>query len=209
MKYGYARVSTREQHVDRQITALVAEKIGNKNIYIDKATGSNFNRKKYKVLLKKLKEGDELYIKSIDRLGRNYDEIIKQWNILTKEKKVDIIVLDFPLLNTKTKIDNLTGKFLSDIVLQVLSYVAQIEKENIHQRQMEGIREAKKKGIKFGRPERKVPDNFYEIVTLWEKGEVSLREGAKRLNASHTMFKKWIKEHYEEQKKIQTDKKMD
>lgn len=209
MKYGYARVSTREQHVDRQITALVAEKIDNKNIYIDKATGSNFNRKRYKVLLKKLKEGDELYIKSIDRLGRNYDEILKQWNLLTKEKKVDIIVLDFPLLNTKTKIDNLTGKFLSDIVLQVLSYVAQIEKENIHQRQMEGIREAKKKGIKFGRPERKVPDNFYEIVTLWEKGEVSLREGAKRLNSSHTMFKKWIKEHYEEQKKIQTDKKMD
>lgn len=129
MKYGYARVSTKEQNVDRQITAFLGEGIDSRNIYTDKATGSNFNSKKYRTLLKKLKKGDELYIKSIDRLGRNYDEILRQWNILTKEKMVDIIVLDFPLLNTKTKIDNLTGKFLLDIVLQVLSYVHKSKKK--------------------------------------------------------------------------------
>lgn len=193
MKYGYARVSTKEQNVDRQITAFLGEGIDSRNIYKDKATGSNFNRKKYRTLLKKLKKGDELYIKSIDRLGRNYDEILRQWNILTKEKMVDIIVLDFTLLNTKTKIDNLTGKFLSDIVLQVLSYVAQIEKENIHQRQREGIIEAKKRGVKFGRLKRELPSNFEEVLLLWEEGKISLRGGAKLLDTSHTMFSKWIK----------------
>lgn len=145
MKYGYVRVSTKEQNIDRQIAAMTKEKLEMKQIYVDKASGKDFNRKKYKQLLRKLKEGDELYIKSIDRLGRNYDEIIKEWNRLTKEKKIDIIVLDFPLLDTREKAENLTGKFLSDIVLQILSYVAQIERENIHQRQMEGIKEAKKK----------------------------------------------------------------
>lgn len=195
MKYGYVRVSTKEQNIDRQIAAMTKEKLEMKQIYVDKASGKDFNRKKYKQLLRKLKEGDELYIKSIDRLGRNYDEIIKEWNRLTKEKKIDIIVLDFPLLDTREKAENLTGKFLSDIVLQILSYVAQIERENIHQRQMEGIKEAKKKGVKFGRPKQKLPDNFYEIVTLWQNNKISLREGAKLLKMSHLTFSRKLKEY--------------
>lgn len=195
MKYGYVRVSTKEQNIDRQIAAMTKEKLEMKQIYVDKASGKDFNRKKYKQLLRKLKEGDELYIKSIDRLGRNYDEIIKEWNRLTKEKKIDIIVLDFPLLDTREKTENLTGKFLSDIVLQILSYVAQIERENIHQRQMEGIKEAKKKGVKFGRPKQKLPDNFYEIVTLWQNNKISLREGAKFLKMSHSTFSRKLKEY--------------
>lgn len=164
MKYGYVRVSTREQNIDRQIVAMQKEGLDMKKVYVDKASGKNFNRKKYKHLLRELKEGDELYIKSIDRLGRNYDEIIAEWNRITKEKKADIIVLDFPLLDTREKTENLTGKFISDIVLQILSYVAQIERENTHQRQMEGIQEAKKKGVKFGRPRREKPENFLEIA---------------------------------------------
>ena len=195
MKYGYVRVSTKEQNIDRQIAAMTKERLEMKQIYVDKASGKDFNRKKYKQLLRKLKEGDELYIKSIDRLGRNYDEIIKEWNRLTKEKKIDIIVLDFPLLDTREKAENLTGKFLSDIVLQILSYVAQIERENIHQRQMEGIKEAKKKGVKFGRPKQKLPDNFYEIVTLWQNNKISLREGAKLLKMSRSTFSRKLKEY--------------
>ncbi len=144
--------------------------------------------------MRKLKEGDELYIKSIDRLGRNYDEIIEEWNKITKDKKADIIVLDFPLLDTREKSENLTGKFISDMVLQVLSYVAQIERENTHQRQMEGIKEAKKRGVKFGRPKQEKPDEFMEVVKLWQKGEVSLRTGASILGVSHATFSKWIKE---------------
>ncbi len=144
MKYGYVRVSTREQNIDRQLSAMLKENIEAKSIYVDKASGKDFNRRKYKKLIKKLKESDELYIKSIDRLGRNYDEIIREWNVITKEKNADIIVLDFPLLDTRTRINDLTGKFISDIVLQILSYVAQIERENTHQRQMEGMVEAKK-----------------------------------------------------------------
>ncbi|MBW9212812.1 MULTISPECIES: recombinase family protein [Terrabacteria group] len=195
MKYGYVRVSTREQNVDRQLTAMKKENLEMEQIYVDKASGKDFNRKKYQLLIKKLKEGDELYIKSIDRLGRNYDEILEEWNKITKEKKADIIVLDFPLLDTRERIENLTGKFLADIVLQVLSYVAQIERENTHQRQMEGIKEAKKKGVKFGRPKQKLPDNFYKIVTLWQNDKISLREGAKRLKISHSTFSRKLKEY--------------
>lgn len=194
MKYGYVRVSTKEQNIERQLTAMKKENLGIKQIYVDKASGKDFNRKRYKQLIRKLKEGDELYIKSIDRLGRNYDEIIEEWNRITKEKKVDIIVLDFPLLDTRERLDNLTGKFLADIVLQILSYVAQIERENIHQRQMEGIQEAKKKGIKFGRPKNNLPDNFYEIVTLWKDEKISLREGARRLKISHSTFSRRLRE---------------
>lgn len=194
MKYGYVRVSTKEQNIERQLTAMKKENLGIKQIYVDKASGKDFNRKRYKQLIRKLKEGDELYIKSIDRLGRNYDEIIEEWNRITKEKKVDIIVLDFPLLDTRERLDNLTGKFLADIVLQILSYVAQIERENTHQRQMEGIQEAKKKGIKFGRPKNNLPDNFYEIVTLWKDEKISLREGARRLKISHSTFSRRLRE---------------
>ncbi|QRG86361.1 recombinase family protein [Bulleidia sp. zg-1006] len=194
MKYGYIRVSTREQNIDRQLTAILKEGIEVKQIYVDKASGKDFNRRKYKKLIRKLKEGDELYIKSIDRLGRNYDEIIKEWNDITKEKNAEIIVLDFPLLDTRNQINNLTGKFLSDIVLQILSYVAQIERENTHQRQMEGIWEAKKRGVKFGRTKKEIPKEFHEVAHRWKKKEISIRQGAKILGISHTLLAKWLKE---------------
>lgn len=194
VKYGYVRVSTKEQNIDRQLTAILKEEIEMKQIYIDKASGKDFNRKKYKKLIKKLKEGDELYIKSIDRLGRNYDEIIKEWNRITKEKNVDIVVLDFPLLDTRTKVNDLTGKFIADIVLQILSYVAQIERENIHQRQMEGINEAKKRGVKFGRSKIEIPKEFYNLAEKYIKNQTSLRKASKELGVSHTTFSKWLKE---------------
>lgn len=194
MKYGYVRVSTKEQNIDRQLTAILNKGIEMNKIYIDKASGKDFNRTKYKKLMKKLKEGDELYIKSIDRLGRNYDEIIKEWNTITKEKNADIVVLDFPLLDTRTKANDLTGKFIADIVLQILSYVAQIERENIHQRQMEGIREAKKRGVKFGRSKIEIPEEFYNLAEKYCKNETSLRNASKELGISHTTFSKWLKE---------------
>lgn len=173
MKYGYIRVFTKEQNIDRQLTAILREEVELSKIYVDKASGKDFNRNEYKKLLKKLRQGDELYIKSIERLRRNYDEIIKEWNDLTKVKRIDIVVLDFPLLDMREKrINDITGKFLSDIVLQILSYVAQIERENTHQRQMEGIREAKKRGVKFGRPKREKLKNFYEVVKRWEKKKI-------------------------------------
>lgn len=194
MKYGYIRVSTKEQNIDRQLSAILKEEIEVNKIYVDRASGKDFNRKKYKQLIKSLKEGDELYIKSIDRLGRSYDEIIKEWNIITKEKNAEIVVLDFPLLDTRAKTCDLTGKFIADIVLQILSYVAQIERENTYQRQMEGIREAKKKGVKFGRSKKEIPKDFEKIAGKWKRKELSLREGAKELNVSHTTFSKWLKE---------------
>lgn len=154
-------------------------RIAMNKIYIDKASGKDFNRRKYKKLIKKLQEGNELYIKSIDRLGRNYDEIIKEWNFITKEKNTEIIVLDFSLLDTRTKAYDLTERFIADIVLQILSYVAQIERENTHQRQMEGIKEAKKRGVKFGRSKIDVPKGFEKEANQWNKKEISLRAGAK------------------------------
>lgn len=194
MKYGYVRVSTKEQNIDRQLTAILNKGIEMNKIYIDKASGKDFNRTKYKKLMKKLKEGDELYIKSIDRLGRNYDEIIKEWNTITKEKNADIVVLDFPLLDTRTKVNDLTGKFISDLVLQILSYVAQVERENTHQRQMEGIKEAKKRGVKFGRSKIEIPKEFYNMAEKYIKNQTSLRKASKELGVSHTTFSKWLKE---------------
>lgn len=157
MKYAYIRVSTKDQNIDRQVEAMKEAGIDKSKMFIDKQSGKDFERKNYKKMLRKLKAGDEVYIKSIDRLGRNYDEIIEQWRILTKDKDVDVSVLDFPLLDTKNKINGLTGKFIADLVLQILSYVAQIERENIRQRQAEGIRIAKEKGVKFGRPVMDIP----------------------------------------------------
>ena len=194
MKYGYIRVSTKEQNIDRQLSVILKENISMNRIYIDKASGKDFNRKKYKKLVKKLKESDEVYIKSIDRLGRNYDEIIREWNLITKEKRAEIIVLDFPLLDTRTKSYDLTGKFISNIVLQILSYVAQIERENTLQRQSEGIREAKKRGVVFGRPKKEMPENFILVPEDWKSGKVSLRTGAKVLEISHTTFIRWLKQ---------------
>ncbi|EFC06444.1 resolvase, N-terminal domain protein [Bulleidia extructa W1219] len=194
MKYGYIRVSTKEQNIDRQLSVILKENISMNRIYIDKASGKDFNRKKYKKLVKKLKESDEVYIKSIDRLGRNYDEIIREWNLITKEKRAEIIVLDFPLLDTRDKSYDLTGKFISNIVLQILSYVAQIERENTLQRQSEGIREAKKRGVVFGRPKKEMPENFISVAEDWKSGKVSLRTGAKVLEISHTTFIRWLKQ---------------
>lgn len=194
MRYGYIRVSTKEQNIDRQLSAILKEGIEMNNIFIDKASGKDFKRKSYNKLIKNLKENDDLYIKSIDRLGRNYDEIIKEWNQITKKTGANIIVIDFPLLDTREKKDkDITGKFLSDIVLQILSYVAQVERENIRQRQKESIIEAQKRGVKFGRPKRKKPENYTQIYNLWETGEISLRQAAKELNVSPSMFSKWIK----------------
>lgn len=193
MKYGYVRVSSKEQNIDRQMTAMKEHGVAKETIFIDKATGKTFNRKGYKRMIRKIKPGDEVFIKSIDRLGRNYTEIIEQWKVITKKKKADIIVIDFPLLDTRKKVNGLTGTFIADLVLQVMSYVAQIERENTHKRQMEGIREAKKKGVHFGRKSIEQPDNFEEVAGLWKEGEISLREGAMLLGVSHSTFSRWLK----------------
>lgn len=194
MKYGYIRISTKEQHIDRQLTAMYEEGIMKSHIYVDVSSGKNFNRKSYRKLLKTLKKGDELVIKSIDRLGRNYDEIIEQWHFLVKDKEIDIKVIDFNLLNTKSGMnDSITGKFIADLVLQVLSYVAQVERENILQRQQEGIREAKKKGIVFGRPKLEKPDHFPEIYAKWLHREMSVQEAADALGVPKTTCYRWLK----------------
>ena len=193
MKYGYVRVSSREQNIDRQMTAMKEQGIAEEKIFVDRATGKNFNRKGYKRMMRKVKPGDEIFIKSIDRLGRNYDEIITQWKIITKDKAVHIVVIDFPLLDTRKHVNGLTGTFIADLVLQVLSYVAQIERENTHKSQLEGIREARKRGVRFGRRPIAKPDNFDEVAALWQNGQVSLRAGAKLLNVSHATFSKWLK----------------
>ena len=185
--YGYVRVSTREQNEDRQIMALNEKKVPKKNIYIDKQSGKDFQRPMYHRMLKKLRRDDLIYVKSIDRLGRNYEEILEQWRILTKEKKVDIVVLDMELLDTRRGKD-LMGTFLSDIVLQVLSFVAQNERENIRQRQREGIEAAKLRGVRFGRPLRKVPDNFEQVCYRWKCGEIIGKEAAQLCDMPLTTF---------------------
>ena len=166
MYYGYARVSSKDQSETRQRKALSQYGLKRKNIYIDKQSGKDFNRGNYMKLIKKLKEGDILFIKSIDRFGRNYTEILEQWRIITKEKLCDIVVIDMPLLDTRNSRD-LTGTLISDIVLQLLSYVAQQEREFIKQRQAEGIAAAKKNGIKFGRPRKQKPDNYLTVKSLY------------------------------------------
>ncbi len=175
--YGYIRVSTREQNEDRQLIALCEMAVPEKNIFMDKQSSKDFNRPQYKKLVKKLKPGDLLYIKSIDRLGRNYGEILEQWRILTKEKGIDIVVLDMPLLDTRRGKD-LMGTFLSDIVLQVLSFVAENERTNIRQRQAEGIAAAKAKGIRFGRPPLPLPENFHVNYQRWKSGEITCTAAA-------------------------------
>ncbi len=179
--YGYIRVSSRDQNEDRQIIALKEVGVPEKNIFMDKQSGKDFNRPQYKKLLRKLKKDDLLYIKSIDRLGRNYDEILQQWRVLTKEKGIDIVVLDMPLLDTRRGKD-LMGTFLSDIVLQVLSFVAENERTNIKQRQAEGIAASKAKGVKFGRPPLPLPENFYEVHRAWRNKKLTLKEAANACN---------------------------
>ena len=175
--YAYIRVSSREQNEDRQMIALKELVISEKNIFVDRQSGKDFERPSYKRMVRRMKRDDLLYIKSIDRLGRNYEEILEQWRILTKEKGIDIVVLDMPLLDTRRGKD-LMGTFLSDIVLQVLSFVAENERTNIRQRQAEGIAAAKAKGVKFGRPAFPYPDNFREIHRDWRKKKITLRQAA-------------------------------
>lgn len=177
MIYGYVRVSTKEQNEDRQLIAMKEAEVPPDNIYMDKQSGKDFERPNYKRLLRKLKRDDLLYIKSIDRLGRNYEEIQQQWRFITKDKGVDICVIDMPLLDTRHGKD-LVGTFLSDIVLQVLSFVAENERANIRQRQAEGIAAAKQKGVRFGRPPIPLPENFYTIHKAWRSKKITLQEAA-------------------------------
>lgn len=185
--YGYVRVSSTDQNEDRQVLALQEVCVEGKNIYTDKQSGKDFNRPNYKRLVHKLKSGDLLYILSIDRLGRNYEEIQKQWRMLTKEIGIDICVLDMPLLDTRNGKD-LMGTFIADLVLQILSFVAQSERENIKKRQAEGIAAAKAKGVKFGRPEKEIPDDFGEIVKEWEQKKLTFAEVLKQCDMSEATF---------------------
>ena len=175
--YGYIRVSSIDQNENRQLLAMHEKQIPAKNLYIDKQSGKDFERPNYKKLVKKLKPGDLLYILSIDRLGRNYKEIQEQWRILTKEKEIDICVIDMPLLDTRNGKD-LIGTFIADLVLQILSFVAHSERENIRKRQAEGIAVAKNRGVKFGRPERPLPDNFNQVHQDWRNKKMTLQQAA-------------------------------
>ena len=185
--YGYVRVSSIDQNEDRQMIAMSDNNVPKDNIYIDKQSGKDFERPQYKKLVKKLKSGDLLYILSIDRLGRNYEDIQKQWRILTKDIGIDICVIDMPLLDTRNGKD-LMGTFIADLVLQILSFVAQSERENIKKRQAEGIAAAKAKGVKFGRPEAPVPENFNRIIKEWDKGKITTADALKLCNMSTSTF---------------------
>ncbi len=191
--YGYIRVSTREQNEARQKIALESFPVLEKNIYMDKQSGKDFNRKEYQKLVKRMRKKDVLIIQSIDRLGRNYEEILEQWRILTKEKKIDIVVLDMPLLDTRNKDKDLIGTFVADLVLQILSYVAQNERENIRKRQAEGIAAAKERGVHFGNPGRPVPESFEEVAGKWRRQEIGLSEALKELNVGRTYFYQHVK----------------
>ena len=206
MEYGYARVSTKEQNELRQLIALREFGLTDRAIFVDKQSGKDFDRRsyqrqsgkdfertQYRRLMRKLKDGDTLVIKSIDRLGRNYEEILEQWRIITKEKGAAIVVLDMPLLDTRRNRD-LTGTLIADIVLQLLSYVAQTEREFIHQRQAEGIAAAKARGVKFGRPRKALPEGFGEVKARWERGELSARAAGKLLGVTHRSFLLWAQD---------------
>lgn len=185
--YGYIRVSSRDQKEDRQLVAFQEFQVPVENIFIDKVSGKDFNRPMYQKMIRKMKANDLLYIKSIDRLGRNYEEILEQWSFLTKKKKVDIVVIDMPLLDTRRGKD-LMGTFLSDIVLQVLSFVAENERSNIKQRQAEGIAAAKANGVRFGRPPKPLPDNFPFIYQQWERGWITGVQAASDCNMPVSTF---------------------
>jgi len=191
--YAYVRVSSTDQNEDRQMIAMEQAGVPERNIYIDKQSGKDFNRPNYKRLMKRLREGDILYILSIDRLGRNYEEIQNQWRIITKEKKVDIVVIDMPLLDTRRD-KNLLGTFISDMVLQLLSFVAENERENIRSRQAAGIAAAKAKGVKFGRPVKEVSEEFAREVELWAKKEISLEEILQKYDMCRATFYRRVRE---------------
>ena len=192
--YGYVRVSSIDQNEDRQLIVMDENNVPKGNVYIDKQSGKDFERPQYKKLVKKLNAGDLLYILSIDRLGRNYEDIQKQWRILTKDIGIDICVIDMPLLDTRNDKD-LMGTFIADIVLQILSFVAQSERENIKKRQAQGIAAAKAKGIKFGRPESAIPLEFNELIEKWEKKQLSLGEVLAICNISEATFYRRLREN--------------
>jgi len=193
-KYGYVRVSSIDQNEDRQLIVMQENDIPKDNVYVDKQSGKDFERPQYKKLVKKLKSGDLLYILSIDRLGRNYEDIQKQWRILTKEIGIDICVIDMPLLDTRNGKD-LMGTFIADLVLQILSFVAQSERENIKKRQAQGIAAAKARGVKFGRPESPLPENFDKIIKDWEENKLSITQILKICNISEATFYRRLREH--------------
>ena len=192
--YGYIRVSSQDQNEDRQLIAMKEKLVPSSNLIVDKQSGKDFERPQYKKMVKKLKAGDLLYVLSIDRLGRNYEEIQHQWRILTKEIGIDICVIDMPLLDTRNGKD-LMGTFIADLVLQILSFVSESERTNIKKRQAEGIAAARARGVHLGRPVKKVPENFPEIVKAWEKGEITLAEALKQSNLSQTSFYRRRREH--------------
>ena len=191
--YGYVRVSSSDQNEDRQMLAMSNLSISASHIFADKQSGKDFDRPNYKALVNKLKPGDLLYIKSIDRLGRNYDEIKNQWRILTKEKGIDIAVIDMPLLDTRLNKD-LMGTFIADLVLQILSFIAQNERETTRKRQAEGIKAARARGVRFGRTIKKPPENFGELVKLWERGNLPFEEVLKRTGLKEATFYRRLRE---------------
>lgn len=193
MILGYARVSSTDQNLDRQLEAF--DKVGVKTVYADKMSGKNFDRQEYQKMKQSLKKGDLLYIKSIDRLGRNYDMIIDEWRDITHNIGADIVVIDMPLLDTRDKDKGLTGKFISDLVLQILSYVAETERNNIKQRQAEGIRIAKEKGIHMGRPKVELPSNFKELAEKWLNKEISVFDAIKQSGMGRTTFLKYAEKY--------------
>jgi len=201
--YGYIRVSNKEQNEDRQRIAMDHFGIPRNSIYLDKQSGKDFQRPAYQQLMKKLKPYDTIVVKSIDRLGRNYEEILEQWRIITKEKHADLVVLDMPLLDTRCNRD-LVGTLIADIVLQLLSYVAQTEREFIRQRQAEGIAAALARGVKFGRDSIERPDKFKRVYRKWRQGKLSARKAAKSLGISHTTFLRWARNEYAIQKELQS-----
>lgn len=192
--YGYIRVSSKDQNEDRQRAAMREFGVQERCVFMDKQSGKDFDRPGYQTLMRKMKPADTLVIKSIDRLGRNYEEILEQWRIITKEKRAAVVVLDMPLLDTRRGRD-LTGTLIADIVLQLLSYVAQTEREFIHQRQAEGIAAAKERGVKFGRRPIKRPAEFESVYKEWRNGKLSARKAAVRLNVTHRTFLKWAEKN--------------
>ncbi|MCD8232730.1 MAG: recombinase family protein [Clostridiales bacterium] len=192
--YGYVRVSTKDQNEDRQIIAMHEFGVEDKYILMDKLSGKDFNRPAYQRLIQIIEPGDTLVLKSIDRLGRDYEEIIDQWRIITKDHQTAIVVLDMPLLDTRRKNKDLTGIFISDLMLQILSYVAQTEREFNHQRQQEGIAAAKAKGVQFGRPAKERTDQFYQLKEMYESNKISARTAAKMLGIHHKTFLRWVAE---------------
>ena len=192
--YAYARVSSRDQNLSRQLDAFSKLGLPPERVFCDRASGKDFERPQYRRLVRRLREGDLVVVKSIDRLGRNYDEIIGEWRRITKVKGADILVLDMPLLDTRPKPDDVTGAFIADLVLQILSYVAQVERENIRQRQAEGIAAAKARGVRFGRPAIKRPRRYGSVKAAYLEGRVTRKEAARQLGVSASTFDKWVRE---------------